>query len=74
MDKRKVSQMHNTISMIFQKALTNGWKIVNCSCTCGGRYAWQTPDNRMYGCICHTELPRIDEMIPDFIEKEEVVI
>lgn len=30
-----------------------GWRIVLCSCECGGRFAWLYPDGKMYGCICH---------------------
>lgn len=30
-----------------------GWRIVACSCACGGRFAWLRPNGRMYGCICH---------------------
>jgi Fe-S-cluster containining protein len=33
--------------------LALGWKIVPCSCMCGGEWAWINPDNRMHGCVCH---------------------
>ena len=44
------------ISELFEKALKSGWKVVSCSCRCGGRYAWLKEDDRMVGCICHTDL------------------
>ncbi len=70
--------MSHTISEIFQLALSHGWKIVNCSCTCGGRYAWMNPDNIMHGCVCHSSLADIESMIPNyipnFIEEKEITI
>lgn len=34
-----------------------GWKVVPCSCSCGGRWAWVKPcpphSEKMVGCVCH---------------------
>lgn len=34
-----------------------GWKIVACSCACGGRHVWLKPSPsgafEMVGCVCH---------------------
>ena len=39
------------------KLLSEGWKIVACSCACGGRWAWMKPRpsgaHGMHGCVCH---------------------
>lgn len=41
------------------KLLDKGWRIVPCSCTCGGRWAWVKPRpsgaQEMVGCVCHLD-------------------
>lgn len=37
----------------FFKLLEIGWRIVPCSCSCGGEWAWIDGDSRMHGCVCH---------------------
>lgn len=49
-------------------ALANGWKIVPCSCACGGRYAWLKPSSyggseSMFGCVCHND-PDVETEAP----------
>lgn len=44
----------------FTALLENGWRIVPCSCECGGEWAWLNENNRMHGCVCH-RTPREDK-------------
>lgn len=48
----------DALPTVWKKALGAGWRIVPCSCTCGGRFAWLKPRpsgaHEMFGCICHT--------------------
>lgn len=42
------------------KLYDQGYKIVSCSCACGGSWAWVKKDlgaEIMQGCVCHTNLP-----------------
>lgn len=43
---------------LWTNALRAGWKIVPCSCACGGKFAWFAPRpsgaHEMFGCVCHS--------------------
>ena len=51
------------IQLLFRGLIEGGWKIVLCSCSCGGKYAWMKPRPsgayEMVGCICHTDIKEL---------------
>ncbi|MFA6519447.1 MAG: hypothetical protein WCT41_01330 [Candidatus Paceibacterota bacterium] len=44
---------------LWVEALRKGWKILPCSCECGGKYVWQKPRpsgvHENFGCVCHND-------------------
>lgn len=44
---------------LWVEALRKGWKIMPCSCECGGRYVWFKPrppgTHETFGCVCHND-------------------
>lgn len=42
---------------LWVEALQAGWKILPCSCGCGGGYVWMKPRpsgmHETFGCVCH---------------------
>ena len=47
----------DTFRGYISKLYSEGWRILPTSCMCGGTHAWIDPDQRMYGCICHSFPP-----------------
>lgn len=69
MSELKELSTNKAFNMLFER----GWQIWNCSCVCGGRYAWMKPRSsgafETFGCICHTSAIA---MIKDLIIKDTV--